>query len=386
MPVPSLRFSLRRLAVLVLLLAAGGAAWFFLIRDDGGSNEPAAEKRSPPKEGPVSDDPIVRKMSVGEQAQQVVMTGFEGTTPTASAVSDIAGREYGAVVVRTENWTGIDAGKKLVAALSGGDGIPPLIAVAQEGGIYRALPDLPPDERALDIGRKGSLDAVRAWALGASNPLAAAGFDLNLFPIADVATLDSPLAGRAFSDDAGDVSAMTEAALEGCDEAGIACAPLHFPGLGAASQDTAEGPATVAVDLATLTSRDLVPFEAVSRKAKAMVLSLALYPDFDGAVPGALTSSVATGLLRDDVGFRGAAISDDLNSGAVETAFPPKDAAVRAINAGIDLVQFSSAEDASAAVDAIEKAAGDGTIDPKRLAQAAERVIQLKRELGLVSD
>ena len=111
---------------------------------------------------------------------------------------------------------------------------------------------------------RASREAATTWAKAGANALAAAGFDLNLFPVADVATLDSPLAGRAFSDDPAQVANLTEAALEGCDEAGIACAPLHFPGLGSASQDTAQGPATVATDLATLTGRDLVPFEAVS--------------------------------------------------------------------------------------------------------------------------
>ena len=61
-----------------------------------------------------------------------------------------------------------------------------------------------------------------------------AGFDLNLFPVSDVATLDSPLAGRAFSDDPVQVAALTEEAIQGCEDAGLACAPLHFPGLGGA--------------------------------------------------------------------------------------------------------------------------------------------------------
>jgi beta-N-acetylhexosaminidase len=282
-------------------------------------------------------------------------------------------------LVRTEN--GVGAAKALANA--GGE-IPPLVTASQEGGVYRSFPDLPPAERELDIGRSEAPDAALVWSQATSKALADAGFDLNLFPIADVATLDSPLAGRAFSDDPAQVAALTEEAIEGCDDAGIACAPAHFPGLGAASQDTADGPATISSPVEVLSNRDMVPFRAVAKDAPAMVLSLGLYPDFDAAVPGALTEGVATGLLRDDLGFRGVAISDDLGAGGV--TFPPQEAAVMAVAAGTDLVQFSSPEDAEGVADAIEKAVEDGEIEPERLIEAVERVVELKRELGLIED
>ena len=371
MPVPSLRFSLRRLAILVVLAAAGFAAWYFLIRDEGGSAKGDSERAKTERER-VTDDPIVRDLSVAEQAKQVLLLGFEGDP---GAVPD----GLGAVLVRTEN--GVGAAKTLA---NGGGEIPRLVATSQEGGIYRSFPDLPPGERELDIGRSKSPDAALVWSQVTSKALAEAGFDLNLFPVADVATLDSPLAGRAFSDDPAQVAVLTEQALEGCEDADLACAPAHFPGLGAASQDTAEGPATVSSPVEVLSNRDLVPFRAVAKSAPAMVLSLGLYPDFDAVVPAAMTESIATGLLRDEIGFKGLAISDDLGSGAVSASFPPAEAAVRAIAAGTDMVQFASPDDAEGVADAIEQAVEDGEITPERLAEAAERVIDLKRELGLV--
>ena len=115
-----------------------------------------------------------------------------------------------------------------------------------------------------------------------------------------------------------------------------------------------------------------------------MVLSLGLYPDFDAVVPGALAEGVATGLLRDEIGFKGVAISDDLSSGAVNATFETPDAAVRAIAAGTDLVQISEPGDAEGVAAAIERAVEDGEITPERLAEAAERVVELKRDLGLI--
>ena len=117
-----------------------------------------------------------------------------------------------------------------------------------------------------------------------------------------------------------------------------------------------------------------------------MVLSLGLYPDFDAVVPGALTPGIATGLLRDDVGFRGVAISDDLGVGAVQGTYSAGEAAVRAIAAGTDLAQIASPEDPDEIIETIETAVKKGDIAPERLAQAAERVIEMKRELGLIDD
>ena len=371
MPVPSMRAIVVRVAFLIVLVGIGVAVWYFVIRDEDAPQD-ADKERAKEKREHVSDDPLVRKMSTAEQAQQVLMLGFEGDP---GGVPD----GLGAVLVRAEN--GVGAAKALA---NGGGELPPLVVASQEGGVYRSFPDLPPPERELDIGRNGSPDAALVWSQTSSKALADAGFDLNLFPVADVATLDSPLAGRAFSDDPVQVAALTEEAIQGCEDAGIACAPLHFPGLGTGSQDTADGPATISSPVEVLTSRDMVPFRAVAKDAPAMVLSLGLYPDFDAAIPGALTEGVATGLLRDDIGFKGVAISDDLGSGAV--AFPPDEAAVRAIAAGTDLVQFASPEDANGVADAIEQAVEDGEIEPERLAEAAERVLKLKRELELIQD
>ena len=84
-------------------------------------------------------------------------------------------------------------------------------------------------------------------------------------PVADVASVTSPIAERTFSDDPESAAEMTAAFVRGCEREKLACAPSHFPGLGAATQDTDVGPASVGLDQATLESRDLVPFVAAFR-------------------------------------------------------------------------------------------------------------------------
>ena len=363
----------RKVMFLALLGALGVAAMVVLGSNVSDTSQPEPDNGKDEARKPGSEDPLVRDMSVEEQISQVLLLGFEGDPRTVPS-------GLGGVLVRADNGAG--AAKAL--AKTGGE-IPPLVVASQEGGEYRSFPDLPPGERQLDIGRKPSPDASRAWAEETANALEAQGFHLNLFPVADIASLDSPLAGRAFADDPELVTSLTKAALEGCEEAGLTCAPLHFPGLGLASQDTAQGPATISADAGILAERDLLPFRAAFRsEASAVVVALGLYPAYDAIVPAALASEVVTGLLRDELGFKGVAISDDLEAGAVQATYSTPDAAVEALDAGIDLIQISDPEKGAEAAKALAKAVKAGKVSSERLAEAAERVIRLKRKLGLI--
>jgi beta-N-acetylhexosaminidase len=203
--------------------------------------------------------------------------------------------------------------------------------------------------------------------------------------VADVATLGSPLGARAFSDDASKVTGLTASALRGCVRGDIACAALHFPGLGAASGDTDRAPATVALDADTLANRDLAPFVvAFGQGMPAVVLSLAFYSAYDSVTPAALSPEIATDLLREQLGFTGVAITDDLGAGAVRFGSSVPKAAVTALAAGSDLIQIDSTTDATGVPEAIVTAVNNGSLSLDRLRQAAGRVLALKESLGLL--
>ena len=377
MEAPRLRILLRRAFALLVVAALGAAAWFLFLRDTNGNDD------RPERPAGVSAraGEVVRGLNRAEQVEQVLLFGFEGGTVPAA----VREHQLGGVLLGTGNGASAALTGGILRAGRAGARIPPLIAGAQEGGIYRSFSELPPAERAIDIGDTGAPERAQAWAAETGRALRAAGFHLNLFPIADVATLDSPVGGRAFSDDGALVAELTAAALRGCREARIACAPPHFPGLGAASQDTAEGPATVSLDTASLAARDLEPFRAaIAERAPALVLSLALYPAYDAVTPAALSPEVADALLREDLGFNGVAITDDLGAGAVKATYRVAEAAVAALRAGADLVQVAAPADQRRVREALLAAVESGEIPPERLAEAAARVLELKRDLGLL--
>ena len=377
-----LRILLRRVFAVVLVAALGAVGWYVFVRDDGDGDR-AEHRRA--RGVSVKADEVVQGLSVEEQVDQVLLLGFDGGDRNAPIVAELGDRQLGGVLVGPENGANPDLLDALSKAGRSGGRIPPLLVAAQEGGIYRSFPDLPPTAREIDIGDTGSPDAAQAWAAGTAKALADLGFNVNLFPIGDVGTLDSPVGGRAFSDDAQTAAALTAAAIRGCREQGVACAPLHFPGVGAASQDTAEGPATVSLDEASLAGRDLEPFvAAIDEDAPALVISLAFYSAYDAVTPAALAPEVTTKLLRDELHFKGLAITDDLGSGAVTATDRVRVAAVAALRAGADLLQIGSVDDQNGVRESILKAVESGELDKDRLAEAAGRVLELKRDLGLI--
>jgi beta-N-acetylhexosaminidase len=331
----------------------------------------------------------VRGLTPEERVGQVLLLGFNGTDQTSPIFSTVASEELGGVLIGPQNWLDAEHGSTLAGALRA-TGLSerktaPLIVASQEGGQYRSFPDLPPEQTELAIGDAASVPGAEAWASEAGRELRSAGIDLNLFPVADVATLDSPVADRAFSDDPAVAAAMTAAAVRGCRAARIACAAIHFPGLGAASQDTDQGPATVGLDAASLADRDLQAFDAAfAERVPAVGLSLSCYAAYDPVTPAALSAAVATGLLRDELGYDGLAITDDLGAGAIKAGYAVPEAAVAAIQAGADMVQIASPQDQRGVREALLGAVRSGAISEERLAEAAGRVLELKRSRGLL--
>jgi beta-N-acetylhexosaminidase len=117
----------------------------------------------------------------------------------------------------------------------------------------------------------------------------------------------------------------------------------------------------------------------------AVVLSHALYPMNDFTAPASLTRSIATDLLRRRLGFAGVAITDDLADPAITTSYSIPDAAVRAVQAGADMVYISGAAgDQQAAYEALLRATQDGDISRRRLDEALRRVLAAKRDYGLI--
>jgi beta-N-acetylhexosaminidase len=260
--------------------------------------------------------------------------------------------------------------------------VPPWVMASQGGGEFSEFPDLPPPVAPADLRNTREAGAV---ARETGSTLRALGINGLLGPVVDVGAEEGPLGPEAYSDDPREVADFARATVGAYRRARMFSAAKHFPGLGAATQLTDEGPASVGLSIDELKRRDLIPFRAaIAAGAPAVVLSHALYaPDFVN--PGSLSKTVATELLRNELRFRGVAITDDLEAPAVTAVSSVPDAAIDAVKAGADMVFISGpVEDQLAAYVALLNAVRRGEVKRSRLDQAVLRVLTAKRAYGLL--
>jgi len=368
----------RRLSAVALAAVAVALAWLLLSGGDEPEPEVDATAGTSTTTTGTAETPVrpVRG-SPEELVDAALLVGIEGTQLDAATKAELEEHPPGGVLIGAANWASRRAGARLIAEV--GKAVPKaLIVTRQEGGPYRSLPDLPPEQREIEIGDEADLELAAEWAGSTAKALRDVGIDLNLAPVADVATLDSPIADRAFSDDPAVVSEMTLITEEECERVELVCAPAHFPGLGGGTADTDQGPSSISIDSATLLSRDLMPFVAAfDSGVPAVVVGHGLFVAYNPVTPASLAPEISTQLLRDELGFSGAAISDDISAGAVAAFAKPGPSAVAAMVAGIDLVQVADPGDVKPVRKALVQAAEAGILTRERLSQAAGRVAAL---------
>lgn len=328
------------------------------------------------------------RLSRGQKVDQLILGGFRGTDATSPAVRELVRRRPGGLFVSEANWQSAEQGGALLAEIgvAGRGGIPPLLVTSQEGGDFRRLAGLPPRQDQLEVGARGSAAGAERWARGMARGLRNAGLHANLGLLADAAPLESPIGDRVFGDDPETVAGLVFSSLRGCAAARLACGIGRFPGLGAASQDTDEGPATVSLSRPELDERDLAPFRAAIRAGvPIVVLSHAFYAALDPVTPASLSAAVATELLRGELGFAGVAITDDLQAGAIRAGRSVPEAAVEAVRSGADMVLIEAAgEDVARTRVALLDAVRSGALPEDRVDEAVGRILKLKAQLGLI--
>jgi beta-N-acetylhexosaminidase len=315
-------------------------------------------------------------------AAQLFLVGFEGENPSAPFFERLAVRDWGGVLLDRANYVepgqlATLAGSATAVARDAGHAAP-VVAARQLGGDDSAFKNLPP--KAQPETPTAAAAATQAGLAG--RQLRALGIHMTLAPAADLAVSGGAWEGRAFSDQPGVVARLARAAVAGYTRARVASAPGHFPGEGAASQDPAEGAATVGLAVEQLRAQDMRPFAAIARRAPAITMSNALYAGFDGVTPATLLPQ-AVALLR-GLGFRGVVVSGDLSAVTLATGGSVGEAAVEALKAGCDLLHVpGGADDQEDAWAAVVRAVRRGEVPIVRVASALRRIAALKRRFAV---
>lgn len=330
---------------------------------------------------------LVAGLPLERKVAQLLLVGFDGTDARAPFFATLHRMDLGGVVVRRLNFVSSPQLAALTAAVAnaaaGRVHQPPFVVAQQEGGAFSALPSLPPRAAAGDLPTAA---AAATEAAKTARTFKRLGLNGVLAPDVDVGAGGDDLLGpRAFSDDPHDVSAYASAVVSAFRRARMLSAPSHFPGIGAASSSTEDGPTDVGLDMGALERRDLVPFRAAIRAdAPAVIVGHASYAPDSFVVPASLSRAITTNLLRGGLGFRGVAITDDLEAGAITAGHSVPQAAVQAVAAGADMVYVSGPQaDWLAVYRALLGAVRAKRISVVRVNAAVTRIVTAKRELGL---
>lgn len=276
----------------------------------------------------------------------------------------------------------------LVRALQEMSEVPLLFGQDAEWGIGMRIDDATSFPSMAAIG--ASRDRRHAYELGrvTAREARALGVYHVYAPVADVNNNpDNPIINvRSFGEDVELVSSMVAEVIRGLQDGGVLATAKHFPGHGDTSVDSHSDLPALPFDVERLESLEWRPFRAAidAGVASIMVGHLAMTAiDGADAGPASLSKRVVTGLLRERLGYAGLIVSDALDMQGVQKLFDAGEAAVRCVEAGVDILLSSPDDDA--AFDALRAAVDSGRISVDRIDASARRVLRAKASLQLVA-
>jgi beta-N-acetylhexosaminidase len=295
---------------------------------------------------------VVARMSDEEVLGQILMLCYPGDVPNALVFDWIGRRALGGVKIfgwNAEDSTQVARSISSMqgAALASRLGIPLLVATDQEGGWIRHIKGattVTPGNMA--IGASGRpYDAYRSANL-IGRELSALGVNMNFAPSVDLATKPKSyiIGTRAFSDDPQAVAILGAAFVRGLSDAGVIATAKHFPGHGDTEDDSHGVLPVIDIDEDTLWERELLPYRVLAAEDVPAIMSGHLsFPLVSGdKLPASLSPYFMKTVLREKLGFKGLAVTDDLvMNGAGESAGSISEACVKAVEAGNDLLLIS---------------------------------------------
>lgn len=340
--------------------------------------------------------------SIGRLAARMLMVGFKGDSvdPENPVVSYLTTTKVGGIILfdvdltgsRTlgsRNITSRNQLRKLTADLREIAGYPLLIAADQEGGLVQRLKPQYGYEQvpsARHIGMMASVDSTRYWGEVLASQLVEAGINLNLAPEVDVHRAGCPVIGgldRAYSSNPDTVALHASVTIDAFHRHGIMATIKHFPGHGSATADSHYGLTDVTQ---TWDEGELIPFKRLieAGKADAIMTAHIFNRNLDPDYPATLSRRIITGLLREQMGYDGLVITDDMYMQGIIDHYSVEDALVMAINAGADMIIVGNnittgfePERPARLVDIIVRAVEDGRIPLWRLYESNRRISRL---------
>src|ERR1700752_1333549 len=330
---------------------------------------------------------ILSRLTTRQKIAQLVVPWLNGTYAALDdSTFQIAKRwvdtlEVGGIIISAGG--PYDIAAKL-NALQQRSKLPLLISADLEWGAAMRVVGATAFPHIMAAGATGDERDAYVIGRGAALEGRAVGIHVNFAPDADINNnpLNPVINIRSFSEDPKAVAKLVGAYVRGLQDNGMLATLKHFPGHGDTDVDSHIGLPAIRADYPRLDSVELVPFRAgIDAGAKVVMSAHIAFPAFTGDAPATLSASVLTGILRDSLKFGGLVVTDALQMGAIVSKYGAGEAAVRAFEAGSDLLLMPA--DPDSAIASMLAALQSGRITAARLDASVRRMLEIKQGLGL---
>ena len=325
-------------------------------------------------------------MTIRDTVGQLLMVGFQGTELSRTFLDWLQEYRPGGVILFSRNLVDPEQVARLTNALQAhAPDSPLLIAIDEEGGCVSRLPQgFTTFPAASRIAECRSPDVAYEVAEVTAQELRAVGINMNLAPVLDVnSNPANPIIGdRAYGTQPERVCTYGMAVMQGLEDNGIIPCGKHFPGHGDTMTDSHHVLPVVDANRTRLDNIELEPFrQAIRRGLPALMTAHVRYPALDAEAPATLSRPILTDLLRNELGFQGVTLTDDMEMRAILDHQPIGKASVRALQAGADMIVICHQQERQReAVTAIEQALEQGELSWERLTASVARIQALKEK------
>lgn len=288
----------------------------------------------------------------------------------------------GGLIYAKQNIKSADQLKEMISGTQGFSKYPLFIGIDEEGGSVSRIAEsgLADNVGTMgDIGASGDSSKAKEAGSAIAAYLSEYGFNLDFAPVADVILEGNSIIGdRSFGSNAGDAAAMVSACVEGLQEGDVSACLKHFPGLGSTTEDTHEGMATSEKTKEDFETTDFLSFQGgIDAGADFVMVSHLSVPNITGDnTPSSLSDKMITDILRGELGFNGIVITDAMDMKAVTDYYTSDEAAVKALQAGADMILMP--EDFEAAYQGVLDAVNNGTLSEERINESLQRIYRVK--------
>lgn len=333
----------------------------------------------------------VAAMPLETKIGQMLLVGVDGTKIDSQTQTMIADDQIGGIILYKDNISNLKDMVSLINDLkksNRGNPAPLFMSVDQEGGKVSRMPEeyaLFPSNAA--VGATQSAAAAETMGKLLAREVRSAGFNMNFAPVLDInSNPDNPVIGdRSFGDTESIVSSLGIAEMNGISSEGVIPVVKHFPGHGDTAVDSHLELPVVNKTAAQLAGLEWLPFQAaIEEQADVVMVAHILYPELDPGQPASLSKAIIGKLLREDMGFQGVVITDDLTMGAITEHYSLETAAVDTVLAGSDILLVAHGYKNEVAVkEALLESVRNGTIPESRIDESVGRILALKEKYQL---